>query len=133
MHLPSLSDVKLWKKSGRFDQLTGEVFTLKDKLGTELLLAPTHEEVVTQLVAKRQLMTTNQFPLRLYQSSYKFRDEMNPRFGLLRAKEFLMTDLYIFDTTKEAAALSYEKITKAYEVLFNQLLRLVPNNSKKKR
>ncbi|KAK7873022.1 hypothetical protein R5R35_000320 [Gryllus longicercus] len=121
--LPSLISSTLWKMSGRFDDaaVADELFTLKDRHNKKFVLSPTHEEAVTDLLGSISQLSYRQLPLRLYQITNKFRDEMKPRFGLMRAKEFLMKDLYTFDTSLENAKETYEAVTASYKTIFNRI------------
>ncbi|CAG8788868.1 17623_t:CDS:2, partial [Acaulospora morrowiae] len=91
--LPILLSANLWKKTGRWDAFGTELFQLRDRKDSEFCLAPTHEEEITQLVSN-EVVSYRQLPLRLYQIGRKYRDEMRPRLGLLRGREFIMKDLY---------------------------------------
>jgi len=117
--LSTLSSVALWERSGRWDADRTELFTLRDRRGQRYLLAPTHEEEVTALV-RDAVHSYRDLPLRLYQISRKFRDELRPRHGLLRTREFLMKDLYTFDVDREAALRTYESVTRAYRAFFDE-------------
>lgn len=117
--LSSISSEELWRRSGRFQQ-GGELMRIKDRKSSGFLLSPTHEEEITMLVA-RNTHSYKDFPLRLYQVSRKYRDERRPRQGLLRAKEFLMKDLYTFDYSEELALQTYDSTRKAYAAFFDEL------------
>lgn len=122
--IPTLVPRKLWDKSKRLERQKNaldQVFELRDNAGTDLLLGPTFEESITAMVAGKELVRESQLPLMLYQSSYKFRDEPNPRFGLLRNNEFLMNDLYTFDMDLDKAVRTYKYVTEAYERIFKRL------------
>ncbi|XP_021936027.1 probable proline--tRNA ligase, mitochondrial isoform X2 [Zootermopsis nevadensis] len=119
--LPLLTPGELWKTTGRWEDVGEELFTLKDRHDKEFVLSPTHEEAVTDLIASVPQLSYRQFPLRLYQVSNKFRDEMRPRFGLLRGKEFIMKDLYTFDVSQEAASETYKAVSEAYENIFRRI------------
>ncbi|XP_014726160.1 PREDICTED: probable proline--tRNA ligase, mitochondrial [Sturnus vulgaris] len=126
LNLPSLCSAELWRASGRWDQMGPELFRLVDRHNHGYCLGPTHEEVVTALVASQSGLSYKQLPLRLYQITRKFRDEPKPRFGLLRSREFYMKDMYTFDTSEEAARRTYEQVCAAYCSLFTRLgLRFV--------
>jgi prolyl-tRNA synthetase len=121
--LSSLSSEDLWQRSGRLDKgRTSELLTLEDRKGTNYLLSPTHEEEITTIFANA-VKSYKELPLRLYQVSRKYRDEPRPRQGLLRGREFVMKDLYTFDTTEEQARKTYDEVRKAY-VAFLEDLRL---------
>ncbi|CAG8617306.1 4319_t:CDS:2, partial [Racocetra persica] len=109
-----------WKKTGRWNVTGSELFKLKDRKASDFCLAPTHEEEITQLVAN-DIFSYRQLPLRLYQTGKKFRDEMRPRAGLLRGREFIMKDLYTFDVTEEAALKTYEEVNEAYKKIFTRI------------
>lgn len=115
--LSTLSSEELWRRSGRLSGDRSELFQLEDRKGARFLLAPTHEEEITSVVADA-VHSYKDLPLRLYQITRKYRDEPRPRQGLLRTKEFLMKDLYTFDATKEAALQTYETVRKAYTAFF---------------
>jgi prolyl-tRNA synthetase len=118
--LSSLSPQALWAKSGRLDGRDSEFFKLLDRKKTKFLLAPTHEEEITTIVANA-VRSYKDLPLRLYQVSRKYRDEARPRQGLLRGREFIMKDLYTFDSTDESALKTYEAVQAAYRGFFDDL------------
>ncbi|KIW33932.1 proline-tRNA ligase [Cladophialophora immunda] len=117
--LSSMSSQALWERSGRLKR-GGEMFMFKDRRDTEWLLAPTHEEEITTLLAD-VIQTRQQLPVRLYQIGRKYRDEKRPRGGLLRGREFLMKDLYTFDSTPAHAHVTYDEIRGAYRNFLNEL------------
>uniref|UniRef100_A0A182K8J9 Probable proline--tRNA ligase, mitochondrial n=1 Tax=Anopheles christyi TaxID=43041 RepID=A0A182K8J9_9DIPT len=125
MVLPLLTSAELWKKSGRLKAAEAgtpsELLQTTDRHGKVQILGPTHEESITSLLAAIAPVSYRQFPLRLYQISTKFRDEMKPRFGLMRAKEFLMKDLYTFDVDRARCQETYESVNEAYDRLFNEI------------
>lgn len=96
------------------------MFKLKDRKSTEFLLAPTHEEEMTQLVASL-VSSYRHLPLRLYQIGRKYRDELRPRSGLLRAREFIMKDLYTFDKSEDEALATYRQVSQAYISILKQI------------
>src|SRR3989338_7242873 len=114
--LPALQPVELWKTTGRYDVLGDVLIRFKDRTGKEVALGPTHEEVVTDLV--KELRSHKQLPLTVYQIQTKFRDELRPRFGVIRSKEFLMKDAYSFDTSVEGLQRSYQMMYDAYQRIF---------------
>ncbi|KAK9331508.1 hypothetical protein V1520DRAFT_337473 [Lipomyces starkeyi] len=116
--LPSLLSPAAWKTTGRWENT--ELYKLKDSSDSEFCLAPTHEEEITSLVS-REITSFRQLPLRLYQIGRKYRDEMRPRGGMLRGREFVMMDLYTFDTTTETALSTYEEIRVAYRSIFDTI------------
>src|SRR5580692_1627062 len=115
--MPALQPPEIWQKSGRYESAQGVLFKARDKANKEWVLGPTHEEVITTLVAG-ELSSYRQLPKNFYQIQTKFRDEIRPRFGLMRAKEFIMKDAYSFDTTDEGAMASYKKMYDAYTRIF---------------
>uniref|UniRef100_A0A914CCF3 proline--tRNA ligase n=1 Tax=Acrobeloides nanus TaxID=290746 RepID=A0A914CCF3_9BILA len=104
--------------------MSSEMFKLEDRLKHHFCLQPTAEEMITELVRNFGTLRSTQFPLLIYQSSPKFRDEMNPRFGLLRGKQFLMNDLYSFDVDEKAAKDTYKIVCQTYERIFRHHLKL---------
>ena len=115
--LPVLQPLELWQETGR-DQAFGKgLFTLSDRRERKLVLGPTHEEVITQLVSSH-VQSYRDLPLLLYQIQTKFRDEPRPRGGLIRVREFIMKDLYSFDTDEEGLSQSYNKMLQAYRNIY---------------
>ena len=117
--MPALQPSDLWEQSGRLAAMGPAMFKLKDRQERLLALGPTHEEVVTDLMA-REVNSYRQLPCTVYQIQTKFRDEIRPRFGLMRAKEFIMKDAYSFDTSLEAADASYQAMYDAYVRIFRR-------------
>ena len=117
--MPALQPPEIWQQSGRYQTASEVLFKLHDRTKREWLLGPTHEEVITTLVAS-EIGSYRQLPKIFYQIQTKFRDEIRPRFGLMRAKEFIMKDAYSFDATDEAAQASYEKMYDAYTRIFQR-------------
>lgn len=118
--LPALQPQDLWVKSGR-DKDIGEVMIkFVDRRGRRMCLGPTHEEVITDLV-KNNLSSYKQLPVVLYQIQTKFRDEIRPRFALIRACEFIMKDAYSFDKDEEGLKVNYQAIFEAYKKIFSRL------------
>src|SRR5260221_6847065 len=115
--IPALQPTEFGQQSGRYETASNVLFKLKDSGGREWLLSPTAEEVITTLAAN-EINSYRQLPKNFYQVSLKFRDEIRPRFGLMRAKEFIMKDAYSFDTTDEGAMASYKKMYDAYTRIF---------------
>jgi len=111
--LPALLPKEIWKETGRWDIYGNELFRIKDRKDAEFCLGPTHEEIITDIVRK-DVRSYKQLPLMLYQFQTKFRDEIRPRFGVMRAKEFLMKDAYSFHATEEDAENYYKKVFDAY-------------------
>ena len=117
--MPALQPAELWEKTGRLATMGPGMFTLKDRQERLMALGPTHEEVVTDLIT-REINSYRQLPCTVYQIQTKFRDEIRPRFGLMRAKEFIMKDAYSFDTSLDAADASYQAMYDAYVRLFTR-------------
>ncbi len=117
--MPIVQPKELWVESGRWERYGKELLRFKDRNDRELCLAPTHEEVVTDLV-RREIRSYRDMPLILYQIHTKFRDEIRPRFGVMRAREFLMKDAYSFDRTEIEADGSYTAMYEAYEKIFER-------------
>ena len=118
--LPIVQPAELWKMTGRWDDYGPEMMKLKDRSGREFTLGPTHEEIITDLV-KTEIKTYKQLPILLYQIYTKYRDELRPRGGLLRAREFIMKDLYSFHDSQESLDRTYDDIYKAYERVCKRL------------
>src|SRR5437667_5853530 len=117
--MPALQPPEIWQQSGRYQTASDVLFKLHDRAKREWLLGPTHEEVITTLVAS-EIGSYRQLPKIFYQIQTKFRDEIRPRFGLMRAKEFIMKDAYSFDASDEAAQASYQKMYDAYTRIFQR-------------
>jgi len=117
--LPILQPDDLWKESGRWEVYGKELMRLEDRHGKQCALGPTHEEIITAL-ARDEIKSYRQLPVNLYQIQDKFRDEIRPRFGLLRGKEFIMKDAYSFDTNETGLDVAYQKMTEAYINIFNR-------------
>ncbi|KGG11174.1 Prolyl-tRNA synthetase [Prochlorococcus sp. SS52] len=120
--LPQLHPAELWKESGRWDGYTageGIMFHLSDRQGRELGLGPTHEEVITK-IANEFLQSYKQLPVNLYQIQTKFRDEIRPRFGLMRSREFIMKDAYSFHADETNLKETYLEMNDAYEKIFKR-------------
>lgn len=117
--MPAVHPREIWERSGRYDVLRDVMFNITDRQNRPLVLGPTHEEIVTDLVA-HEISSYRQLPVNLYQIQTKFRDEIRPRFGLMRAKEFLMKDAYSFDVDDDGAERSYRAMYRAYERIFQR-------------
>ena len=117
--MPALQPPDIWQQSGRYESAKDVLFKVTDRARKEWVLGPTHEEVITTLVAG-EINSYRQMPKNFYQIQTKFRDEIRPRFGLMRAKEFIMKDAYSFDATDEAAQASYRKMYDAYARIFQR-------------
>jgi prolyl-tRNA synthetase len=118
--MPALQPPDLWERSGRIQAAADVLFQVKDHQERRWILGPTHEEVVTSLVAG-EVQSYRQLPRTLYQIQTKYRDEIRPRFGLMRAKEFLMKDAYSFDADETGAKKSYEAMVGAYRKIFSRV------------
>ncbi|ETD25827.1 proline-tRNA ligase [Helicobacter canis NCTC 12740] len=118
--LSFVTPAELWRESGRYELYGKELLRFKDRKDNEFILAPTHEESITQLV-KSYVKSYKALPLNLYQIQLKFRDELRPRFGLLRTREFLMKDAYSFHSSKECLLKEFENMHKAYSKIFSEL------------
>ncbi len=117
--MPMVQPGDLWKESGRWKKYGPELLRFKDRHDRDYCLGPTHEEVITD-IARRELHSYRQLPLNLYQIQTKFRDEIRPRFGLMRGREFVMKDAYSFDVDDAAAELSYGIMRDAYYRIFER-------------
>jgi prolyl-tRNA synthetase len=117
--MPAMHPREIWDRSGRYESLKNVMFRVKDRQAREMVLGPTHEEIITDLVA-REISSYKQLPCNFYQIQTKFRDEIRPRFGLMRCKEFIMKDAYSFDISSETADLSYQKMYDAYVNIFRR-------------
>jgi len=117
--MPVVQPAELWEESGRWGYYGPELLRFKDRKDGNFCLGPTHEEVITDLV-RRTLKSYKQLPWNLYQVQGKFRDEVRPRFGLMRGREFLMKDGYSFDVDVDAAMVTYQKMYEAYEAIFRR-------------
>jgi prolyl-tRNA synthetase family II len=113
LSMAKLQPSTLWKKTNRWNTTGPELMRLQDRKGEDFCLAPTAEELVTDIVAD-VVHSYRQLPVMLYQIGEKYRDEMRPRYGLIRGREFLMKDMYSFDITQEAAHSTYERVVGAY-------------------
>lgn len=147
LSLPLVLPKELWQRTGRWEQTGAELFRLQDRHGGDFCLAPTHEEEITSLVASA-VSSYRSLPLRLYQTGAtkpeekaamsnvphaitqlslsfllgrKYRDEVRPRFGLIRAREFVMKDMYTFDADERGAGETYEDVCRAYKTIFERL------------
>lgn len=117
--MPIASPAELWRETGRWDFYGKELFRFKDRHERDFCLGPTHEEVITDLI-RREVRSYRHLPLNCYQIQTKFRDEIRPRFGLMRGREFIMKDAYSFDKDEAGAQLSYQKMYDAYQRIFTR-------------
>ncbi|HEX9707923.1 MAG TPA: proline--tRNA ligase, partial [Steroidobacteraceae bacterium] len=118
--MPVAQPGELWVESGRWDQFGPELLRFKDRHDRDMVLGPTHEEVVTDL-ARRELRSYRQLPVNFYQIQTKFRDEIRPRFGVMRAREFIMKDAYSFHADEASLAEGYRRMYDAYSAIFTRL------------
>ncbi|WP_263141158.1 proline--tRNA ligase [Pseudomonas sp. RIT-PI-AD] len=118
--MPAIQPAELWQESGRWEQYGPELLRLKDRHGRDFCVGPTHEEVITDL-ARNELSSYKQLPLTLYQVQTKFRDEIRPRFGLMRGREFIMKDAYSFHLSQESLQKTYDDMYGAYSKVFSRL------------
>jgi prolyl-tRNA synthetase len=118
--MPVTQPSELWEESGRWEQYGPELLRIKDRHGRAFCLGPTHEEVITDL-ARNELRSYKQLPANFYQIQTKFRDEIRPRFGIMRAREFLMKDAYSFHITQDSLQQTYDVMFKAYTAIFSRL------------
>lgn len=118
--MPVTQPSELWEESGRWEQYGPELLRIKDRHGRAFCLGPTHEEVITDLV-RSELRSYKQLPANFYQIQTKFRDEIRPRFGIMRAREFLMKDAYSFHITQDSLQQTYDVMFKAYTAIFSRL------------
>ncbi len=119
LSMPMVQPADLWKETGRYDKYGPELLRFKDRHDRESCLGPTHEEVITDVV-RRELHSYRDLPVNLYQIQTKFRDEIRPRFGLMRGREFIMKDAYSFDVSDEMAETTYKKMYEAYSKIFSR-------------
>ena len=126
MLMPTIQSSEIWKESGRYDDYGEEMLRIKDRQGREMLYGPTNEELITD-VFRSSVKSYKSLPQLLYHIQWKFRDEIRPRFGVMRCKEFYMKDAYSFDLTDQEAKISYNKMFFSYLKTFNRLgLKAIP-------
>src|SRR5262245_19632078 len=118
--MPVVQPAELWQESGRWEQYGPELLRLKDRHQRDFCLGPTHEEVISDIV-RREIKSYRQLPLNLYQIQTKFRDEIRPRFGVMRAREFVMKDAYSFHVDKASLDRTYQDMYDAYSRIFTAL------------
>src|SRR5678816_3856929 len=126
MLMPTLQSADLWRESGRYDAYGPEMLRIRDRHEREMLYGPTNEEMLTAIV-RDELKSYRELPRTLYHIQWKFRDEVRPRFGVMRGREFLMKDAYSFDVSAEAARQAYNKMFVAYLRTFARMgLKAIP-------
>jgi prolyl-tRNA synthetase len=118
--MPGIQPAELWQESGRWEQYGPELLRMKDRHGRDFCAGPTHEEVITDL-ARNELNSYKQLPLNMYQIQTKFRDEIRPRFGLMRGREFIMKDAYSFHADQASLQVTYDRMHQAYCNIFSRL------------
>ncbi|MES9881167.1 MAG: proline--tRNA ligase [Sedimenticola sp.] len=116
--MPSIQPAELWQESGRWQKYGPELLRMSDRHGRDFCYGPTHEEIITDL-ARSELQSYKQLPITFYQIQTKFRDEIRPRFGVMRAREFLMKDAYSFHTDQASLQQTYDQMYRAYSNIFN--------------
>jgi len=117
--MPAVQPAELWQESGRWEQYGPELLRFKDRHQREFCFGPTHEEIITEL-ARNELKSYKQLPINFYQIQTKFRDEIRPRFGVMRAREFLMKDAYSFHLDEASLAETYRRMHEAYCRIFTR-------------
>jgi prolyl-tRNA synthetase len=117
--MPVVQPADIWQESGRWEQYGPELLRIKDRGNRDFVLGPTHEEVITDLL-RNEVSSYKQLPLNVYQIQTKFRDEVRPRFGVMRSREFIMKDAYSFHTTQESLQETYDDMYKAYSAIFTR-------------
>ena len=118
--MPAVQPAELWQESGRWEQFGPQMLKIKDRHDRDFCFGPTHEEVISDIV-RREIKSYRQLPINFYQIQTKFRDEIRPRFGVMRAREFVMKDAYSFDVDKPGLDLSYQAMYDAYARIFERL------------
>ncbi|WP_299181552.1 proline--tRNA ligase [uncultured Neptuniibacter sp.] len=118
--MPAIQPAELWEESGRWEMYGPELLRVKDRHSREFCVGPTHEEVITDLI-RREIKSYKQLPANFYQVQTKFRDEIRPRFGVMRSREFIMKDAYSFHVGKESLQQTYELMHQTYSNIFNRL------------
>ena len=119
--LPILTPAELWQKTGRWDEFGSELMRIQDRNEHWNALGPTHEEVFTEIV-RSEISSYKQLPVNFYQIKTKFRDEIRPRFGVMRCREFTMKDAYSFDIDEKGLDESYDKMRAAYKNIFIRII-----------
>ena len=126
MLMPTIQSADIWKESGRYNDYGDEMLRIKDRQGREMLYGPTNEELITEIF-RSSIKSYKSLPQILYHIQWKFRDEVRPRFGIMRCREFYMKDAYSFDVSDEEAKKSYNKIFFSYLKIFSKLeLKAIP-------
>jgi len=118
--MPAVQPAELWQESGRWEVFGPQMLKIRDRHDHEFCFGPTHEEVITD-IARREIKSYRQLPINFYQIQTKFRDEVRPRFGVMRAREFVMKDAYSFHASFESLERTYEVMYKTYSSIFTRL------------
>jgi prolyl-tRNA synthetase len=118
--MPAVTPAELWQETGRWDVFGPQMLKIKDRHDRDFCFGPTHEEVITD-IARREIRSYKQLPLNFYQIQTKFRDEIRPRFGVMRAREFVMKDAYSFHTSHESLQETYAVMHRTYSSIFTRL------------
>jgi prolyl-tRNA synthetase len=118
--MPAVQPAELWQETGRWETFGGQLLTMRDSNGRDYCFGPTHEEVITDLM-RNELQSYKQLPINLYQIQTKFRDEIRPRFGVMRAREFIMKDAYSFHLSQDSLQLTYDSMYQTYSRIFDRL------------
>src|SRR5210317_1844645 len=118
--MPAIQPAELWQESGRWEEYGPELLRLTDRHQREFCFGPTHEEIITDLI-RREIRSYRQLPANFYQIQTKFRDEIRPRFGIMRAREFLMKDAYSFHLDEASLRETYAQMHETYSTIFSQL------------
>src|ERR1700712_2137409 len=118
--MPAVQPAELWQELGRWEKYGPELLRIKDRHDRDFVVGPTHEEVVTD-IARREIKSYRQLPVNFYQIQTKFRDEIRPRFGVMRGREFIMKDAYSFDRDKAGLQVTYQKMYDAYVRIFTRI------------
>ena len=118
--MPVVQPADIWQESGRWEQYGPELLRIKDRGNRDFILGPTHEEVITDLI-RNEVSSYKQLPLNFYQIQTKFRDEVRPRFGVMRSREFIMKDAYSFHTSQESLQATYDDMYAAYSAIFSRI------------
>ena len=118
--MPVVQPADLWLESGRWEQYGPELLRITDRGDRQFVLGPTHEEVVTDII-RNEVTSYKQLPLNVFQIQTKFRDEVRPRFGVMRSREFIMKDAYSFHLTQDSLQETYDTMYQAYSKIFNRI------------
>ena len=123
--MPVVQPAELWEESGRWEQYGPELLRIHDRHERDFCLGPTHEEVITDLI-RNEIKSYKQLPINMYQIQTKVRDEIRPRFGIMRSREFLMKDAYSFHVDQPSLEDTYQVMHQAYSAIFTRRRRLSP-------